>query len=164
MNFKVLKSFLAVNATFLLIFTLLLSGVGYMGYVAFHKEYVTVPCPDCHGTGKASCGAPGCVNGTVPCPNPECLQFSRGEWIYMHVDGHSDSDQWQKFYNSDGGWEAYSQAHIGHVIQLVNNHWTDMGLCPVCHGTGKAECPVCHGGKLCPTCQGKGTVQKEVKS
>ncbi len=150
------------NSVFFLILSLVLVGLGYWGYQAFQTETVTVKCPDCGGTGKASCGAPGCVHGVIPCPNPDCLQLTRGDWVHMHVDGHPDTDVWHKFDAPNGGWAAYSQAHVGHVIQLVNGQWTDMGLCPVCLGTGKAVCPVCRGQKECPTCHGKGTIQKEV--
>ncbi len=141
---------------------LMLAGVGTLAYFSFHHEYVDVKCPDCDGTGKSSCGAPGCVHGFIACPNPDCLKKDDPGFIHMHVDGHPDTDVWKVFNLPNGGWNAYSQAHVGHVIQLVNDRWTDMGLCPICHGTGLAECPVCHGQKICPTCNGKGTVKKEV--
>lgn len=144
--------------------TLMLGIIGYFGYEVFHKEYVTVKCPDCDGTGKASCGAPGCIHGTIPCPNPDCLQLTRGEWVHMYVKDHPDTDLWHKFDYSNGGWSAYNQGHVGHVIQLINGHWTDVGICPVCNGTGKAVCPVCNGKKVCPTCHGKGTIEKEVRN
>jgi len=150
------------NHLFWMILSLMVVGVGYLGYLTFHHDYVTVRCPDCNGTGAASCGAPGCVHGRIMCPNPDCLNLNRGEWTHMHVDGHPDTDQWKVFDLPGGGWEAYSQAHQGHVIQLINGHWTDTGTCPVCHGTLWVECPVCHGKKQCPTCHGKGTIEKEV--
>ena len=80
------------KSTFFLMLTLMLGIIGYFGYEVFHKEYVTVKCPDCDGTGKASCGAPGCIHGTIPCPNPDCLQLTRGEWVHMYVKDHPDTD------------------------------------------------------------------------
>lgn len=150
------------TSTFFSVLTVLVVGLGYLGYLCFHHEYVTVKCPDCDGTGAASCGAPGCVHGRVHCPNPDCLELWRGDWEHLQVAGHPDTDLWHRFYLSDGSWSAYNQGHVGHVIQLVNGKWTDMGPCPICHGTGWAECPVCHGKIPCPTCHGKGTIQKEV--
>ena len=154
-----LKIFLVKNGLFLLILVVLLGGVGYLGVVALSPSYVTVTCPDCHGTGKIANASPDCVNGTIPCPNLDCLEPTRGEWEHMHVDGHPETQLWHRFSLPDGRWEAYSDAHIGHVIQLVKDHWTDMGLCPICHGTGRAPCPT---SDICPTCHGKGTVQKKV--
>ena len=71
----------------------------------------------------------------------------------MRVAGHLDTELWHRFDLPNGGWDAYSQAHVGHVIQLINGHWTDLGPCTVCHGQ-----------KVCPTCRGKGTVQKKFHS
>jgi hypothetical protein len=117
-------------------------------------------CLDCAGTGAESCGAPGCIHGMIRCPN-HCLQIEDGEWVHMHHDGHPDTDLWQVFgyvdkNNWDAGYMAWSQAHIGHLIKVVNGNWTDTGICPLCHGTGWIECPVCHGKDKCKTCNGTG--------
>ena len=66
------------NSVFISILVILLVGVGYLGYLTFHHGYVQVRCPDCDGTGKASCGASGCLHGMIPCANADCLQLGRG--------------------------------------------------------------------------------------
>lgn len=113
-------------------------------------------CFACEGTGLVKCMAPGCVDGKVDCPGP-CLKLDRGEWVHMAVAGHPASDVWQKFYQSDGGWTAYNQGHLGHVIVMENGRAVDSGPCKICGGTGKVTCTVCNGtGKVaCPICGGK---------
>ena len=150
------------NSVFILFISLLVGVFGFMCYEAFHKEYVTVKCPDCDGTGKASCGAPDCLHGTIPCPNPDCLQLTRGDWTPL--EGHPNTLLWHKFYLPDGRYYAWSQLHVGQVIKFIDGSWQNLGLCPVCNGKGRVECPVCHGQKVCPTCHGKRTIEKEVQS
>lgn len=131
-------------------------------FSVFNHEYVLVKCPDCEGTGIIKCANPACDHGMVPCPN-QCLKKDDPGWTHMQVAGHPDTDVWMQFNSPNGGWCAYNQNHIGHVISLVNGSWVDTGVCPVCNGTGKVVCPVCHGKiKVCPTCHGSGTVKKEV--
>jgi hypothetical protein len=71
----------------------------------------------------------------VPCPN-HCLQLGEGNWIHMHVDGHPDTDLWTKYFNDDGTWTAWTQAHVGQVVEKVNGVYVNQGVCPVCHGKG----------------------------
>jgi hypothetical protein len=74
----------------------------------------------------------------------------------MQVTGHPPTDIWQKFPKPGGGWTAYNQNHVGHVIELRNGDWVDTGPCPVCHGKGKIECAKCGGtGEIvCNICEG----------
>jgi|GEM_PF-3834111 len=116
-------------------------------------------CTACGGTGLASCGAPGCVNGTIRCPN-HCLQWDEGDWIHMHEAGHPDTDIWRKYTTTGEGYLAWNQGHIGHKIDRVNGLWTDTGVCKVCGGSGRVPCPVCHGKGKCPTCHGTGLPPK----
>jgi len=75
-------------------------------------------CFACNGDGAAPCRAAGCVSGQMDCPNP-CLKLSRGAWIHMEVAGHDPSELWQKFPNQSGGggYRAWTQGHVGEVIQ-----------------------------------------------
>ncbi|HEY4415821.1 MAG TPA: hypothetical protein VGO57_09025 [Verrucomicrobiae bacterium] len=113
-------------------------------------------CFACQGTGVVKCTAPGCVDGKVDCPGP-CLKLSHGTWVHLNVAGHSPTDLWQKFYLPNGSYDAYSQAHVGHVIVMQNGHAVDTGPCKICGGTGKVDCSVCKGtGEVaCPICDGK---------
>lgn len=111
-------------------------------------------CFQCNGTGKMKC--PVCRDGEVPCPG-HCLKLTSGVWVHMDVAGHPPTDVWQKFAIPAGGWRAYNQGHVGHVIALRNGDWVDTGPCPICHGTGKITCPTCRGTQeiVCTLCDGK---------
>lgn len=113
-------------------------------------------CFACKGIGTIKCTAPGCQDGLVDCPGP-CLKLDRGTWVHLNVAGHPASDVWQKFYQSDGSYEAYNQNHVGHVIAMENGKAVDTGPCKICGGTGKVPCRVCKGtGRVtCPICGGK---------
>jgi uncharacterized protein YlaI len=119
----------------------------------------TKPCFQCNGTGKMKCPAPTCQKGEVDCPG-SCLQLTKGTWVHMEVAGHPPTDVWQKFNKSGGGWTAYNQNHVGHIIQMVNGEATDVGVCPVCHGKAKVKCTLCNstGEVVCSLCEGKKTV------
>lgn len=115
-------------------------------------------CFKCNGTGKMKC--PDCRDGEVDCPG-HCLKLTQGTWIHMDVAGHPPTDVWQKFKSPDGGgWDAFNQNHVGHIIELRNGEWADTGPCPICHGTGKVPCPKCNGtGEVvCDVCDGKKVV------
>jgi hypothetical protein len=113
-------------------------------------------CFQCKGTGKMKC--PDCRDGFVDCPG-DCLKLTQGEWVHMKVDGHPSTDLWHKF-EVQGGFTAFNQDHVGHIIKSINGDWIDSGKCPICHGTGKVECPKCKGtGEVtCTICDGKGVV------
>src|SRR6516164_1179980 len=113
----------------------------------------TKTCFQCNGTGEIKC--PDCRDGFVDCPG-KCLKLTEGSWIHMQVTGHPPTDIWQKFPKPGGGWTAYNQNHVGHVIELRNGDWVDTGPCPVCHGKGKIECAKCGGtGEIvCNVCEG----------
>ncbi len=150
---------------FIPVLVLLLGVVGYCGYLAFFQNEVYVTCKVCKGTGKVDrvknpCSSSTCPDGTIPCPN-HCLKREDGGWQTMHVDGHSDTDLWMKFTYPNGSWAAWSQAHIGHVIEMVNGKYQDTGLCPVCHGTTRVVCPECKEQKECPFCNGQGKVLQD---
>jgi hypothetical protein len=113
-------------------------------------------CFACKGTGQVKCTAPGCVDGVVDCPGP-CLKLDQGVWIHMNVPGHPPTDLWRKFSLPGGGYAAYSQNHVGHVIAMEGGQAVDTGACKICGGTGKMPCSVCQGtGQVaCPICGGK---------
>jgi len=115
-------------------------------------------CFACKGEGTVACRVPGCVNGQVDCPGP-CLKLSRGTWIHMDVPGHGPNELWQKYPDLDGreGYYAFSQNHLGEVVQYQNVRAVSIGKCKICGGTGKVKCDVCQGtGKVtCPICNGK---------
>lgn len=115
-------------------------------------------CFACNGDGAAPCRATGCVSGRMDCPNP-CLKLSRGSWIHMEVAGHDPGELWQKFPNQSGhgGYQAWTQGHVGEVIQYQNGVAVNVGKCTVCGGTTKVTCKTCAGtGKqTCEVCQGK---------
>ena len=117
----------------------------------------TKACFQCNGTGKVKC--PDCTDGLVDCPG-DCLKLTRGAWVHMDVNGHPPTDVWQRFETPGGGWRAFNQNHIGHVIAYRNGDWVDTGPCPICHGKGKIECSKCYGtGEItCNVCDGKGVV------
>jgi len=116
-------------------------------------------CFQCSGSDKAVCLTPGCKDGWVDCPGP-CLKLSRGPWEHMHVDGHPDTDVWQRFHQVDGTSMSWNQNHVGDVIEMRAGMAVNIGKCTVCGGKGKVKCSVCDGtGRVaCPICEGKGFV------
>ncbi len=132
--------------------------VGSLGAWLIRDQRPFVPCPECGGTGAASCGVSGCLHGQVPCPG-QCLK-AEGKWEAMEVEGHSPDERWQVFNNPGGGWVAWTKAHIGQSIELVDGKWTNMGTCKICGGTTRVECPHCHGRIPCPKCKGKKVVRQ----
>ncbi len=116
-------------------------------------------CFQCNGTGQTTCFSPGCKDGWVDCPGP-CLKLSKGTWEHMHVDGHPDTDVWQRFHQADGTSQWWNQGHVGEVIEMRAGMAVDIGKCPVCGGRGRVSCKACNGtGKsMCPICEGKKVV------
>jgi hypothetical protein len=115
-------------------------------------------CFACKGEGIVACRAPGCAEGKVDCPQP-CLKLSRGAWIHMNVAGHDPSELWQKFPDRDGrgGYYAFSQNHLGEIVEYQGNRAVSIGKCQVCGGTTKVMCNACKGSgkQTCPICGGK---------
>ena len=116
-------------------------------------------CPACQGSRTASCGAPGCDRGRVPCDGL-CLKRDAPGWTHLDVRGHSPDELWMRFYHDDGTWVAWSQAHIGQVIEKVDGRWVNKGTCPICGGTGLKPCPSCHGRLACSKCGGAGRFRR----
>ena len=116
------------------------------------------PCPACKGHGRLSCGAPGCQFGRVPCDGP-CLKRSAPNWQRMNVPGHAPDKLWARFDNDDGTYAAWSEDHLGQVIEKVNGRWENKGACPICHGSGTKACPTCHDQRRCPRCGGTGQLR-----
>jgi hypothetical protein len=75
----------------------------------------------------------------------------------MHVDGHPDTDVWQRFHQADGTSQFWNQNHKGEVIEMRAGMAVNIGKCPVCGGTAKVKCTECDGkGQLiCRICDGK---------
>ena len=77
----------------------------------------------------------------------------------MEVAGHDPKELWQKFPNQSGrgGYQAWTQGHVGEVIQYQNGVAVNVGKCTVCGGKTKVTCKTCKGtGKqTCEICQGK---------
>jgi hypothetical protein len=80
--------------------------------------------------------------------------------MHMKVAGHSPSALWKRFDNDDGTWVAWTQAHIGEVIEKVDGRWVNKGKCPMCRGRGAKPCPRCHGQSACNRCAGTGQVRR----
>ena len=80
----------------------------------------------------------------------------------MNVAGHDAKELWQKFQNRQGGYKAWSQAHLGEVVEMQNGEPVNLGPCKVCSGTAHVPCRQCQGtGKtLCLMCRGKGVVPR----
>jgi hypothetical protein len=113
-------------------------------------------CFQCGGSDNTVCDASGCKKGWVDCPGP-CLKLSKGTWEHMHVDGHPDTDVWQRFHQVDGTWQLWNQNHKGEVIETRAGMAVNIGKCTVCGGTAKVKCSECGGtGQLvCRICEGK---------
>jgi len=95
----------------------------------------------------------------VDCPGP-CLKLSRGVWQRMDVAGHDPKELWQKFNKDRGGYVAWSQGHVGQVVEMQNGEPVNIGACKVCNGTTHVPCSYCRGtgNVLCSTCRGTGLV------
>lgn len=113
-------------------------------------------CFGCNGQAMVACRVPGCIGGKVDCPGP-CLKLSRGAWIHMNVAGHDPKELWQKFPESGGGYQAWTQGHVGEVVVMQKGKAVNIGKCLTCGGTTKVGCNVCKGlGKQkCEICNGK---------
>ncbi len=73
--------------------------------------------------------------GWVPCPG-DCLKLATPGWHHQDIQGFPDTDVWFTFRYA-GGWSAFSQRHIGHIIQTHPDQAAkDTGICPICDGTG----------------------------
>src|SRR3954454_2891970 len=73
----------------------------------------TKGCFNCEGTGLAKCPVTTCKDGQMDCPGP-CMKLSKGVWLHMKVEGHPDTDVWQKF-RRPGGSTGWNQHHVGEV-------------------------------------------------
>lgn len=113
------------QAVKLVVLFLLLGLLGFVSYRTFGPQPVTT----------ADAGVASCPNGTVACPN-NCLKREADGWTHLNVKGHPDTDVWMQFVHADGKhWEAYNQDHIGHVIEMRDGKYTDIGVCPLCRGS-----------------------------
>lgn len=140
---------------------------------------IMAPCAACEGTGSTACKTKGCDHGKIPCTG-NCLKLSEGKW-----EKGDENLLWRKF-TYPGGWNSWSERHLGEVIEIQNGKPVNIGKCKLCdgtttlkckacEGTGKTvcavckgakeiaqggpapKCPDCQGGKLsCPTCKGSG--------
>jgi hypothetical protein len=77
----------------------------------------------------------------------------------MNAPGHDPNELWQKFPNQSGrgGYEAWSQGHVGDVIAYQNGVAVNLGRCKICDGTTKVACRACNGTgrQTCEICEGK---------
>jgi len=117
------------------------------------------PCAACEHTGRVSCGADGCAHGSVPCPG-RCIKADDPGWEHMAVDGHPPDELWLRFYNVDGTFNAWSHAHIGDAVEMVDGRYVLRGRCPVCAGTTRVACSTCNAARMCPTCRGRGRLRR----
>ena len=117
------------------------------------------PCAACEHTGRVSCGADGCVHGSVPCPG-HCIKADDPGWERMAVDGHPPDEEWLRFYNVDGSYQAWSRAHVGEVAEMVNGRYVNQGRCPLCAGSTRVACSACNAARMCPTCRGRGRLRR----
>jgi len=65
-----------------------------------------------------------------------------------------------RFIHDDGSWTAWSQYHVGEVIEKVNGRWVSKGKCLVCGGKATEPCPACRGRTFCQRCSGEGRVRR----
>lgn len=115
----------------------------------------TKACFACAGTGETRCKVVGCRDGEVDCPAP-CLKISRGNWIHKNVPGHDPKELWQEFRGRTSR-KAWSQGHLGQVIQMQNGEPVNIGPCKTCGGTTRVKCGICRGtGETsCEICDGE---------
>lgn len=106
-------------------------------------------CFQCKGTGQTKCSGASCQSGMKDCAGP-CLKLSVGTW--EKIPGEDPNKIFRK-YPKPGGWQAWSQHHLGEVIEIQNGVPVNIGACKVCGGKGKVSCG---------TCQGKGMITCEL--
>ncbi|MBC8001329.1 MAG: hypothetical protein H7X97_01960 [Opitutaceae bacterium] len=86
------------------------------------------------------------------------MKLSVGVWERMDVPGHAPTELWQKFrYGPNGkGSVAWTQGHVGEVIEMKNGMPVNVGKCPVCAGKTLIKCPTCKGAATmtCNICDG----------
>jgi hypothetical protein len=117
-----------------------------------HEPAASATCPTCKGAARLACTTPRCDLGTIPCPNSKCLKLTDGGWFKK-----PDGLNWKKFNGKNGASMAWSEHHLGQVVDKVNGEWKNLGTCPVCGGFTTISDPVCRGtGEMpCPTCSKK---------
>ncbi len=113
-----------------------------------------ISCPDCQGTGQGPCQASKCLKGLVQCPQP-CLKLTVGDWEKLKVKDHDPELVWQVV-RKGNTWRAWSQEHVGELIQEVNGELVNTGKCSACAGTTMVACPQCLGSAkgICGICKG----------
>lgn len=119
-------------------------------------ENESAPCPACRGT--AVCQANGCKDGKMLCP-ATCLKKELPGWTTKKIDGYPDGMLWMVFeYKTETGkgWQAYSQNHIGELIEYENGKPVNRGRCPKCEGSSRVTCSTCQGAAKCAACSGAG--------
>jgi hypothetical protein len=88
------------------------------------------------------------------------MKLSVGRWEHMEVAGHDPKELWQKHTGSKG-WNAWTSAHVGEVIEIRNGMPENMGKCPTCGGKTTVFCKDCNGARtvVCPACRGNKVVR-----
>jgi len=136
-----------------------IAGCDRIGKAANTPSKGTKVCFQCTGSNQTACLAPGCKDGWTDCPGP-CLKLSKGVWEHKHVDGHPDTDLWQRFHQANGTAQFWNQNHVGEVIDMRSGMAVNIGKCTVCGGKARVKCATCAGtGHVaCSICDGKGVV------
>lgn len=122
-------------------------------------ETSVIACATCRGTG--ACQAKGCKEGKTPCP-ATCLKKDAPGWTTKKIDGYPDGMLWMVFeYRDEAGkkkWQAYSQHHVGELIEFEKGQPVNRGRCPKCEGSSRVTCATCKGDAKCKTCGGSGKI------
>ncbi len=151
------RSLRGATSRSVLIAILALAVLAFVGHRLLNPVYEQ--CAACEHTGRLSCGAEGCVHGSVSCPG-HCIKADDPGWARMAVDGHPPDEEWLRFDNVDGSYAAWTRQHVGEAIEMVNGHYVNQGRCPLCAGTTRVACSTCNAARMCPTCRGRGQLRR----
>ncbi|TAL06535.1 MAG: hypothetical protein EPO07_01735 [Verrucomicrobia bacterium] len=90
------------------------------------------------------------------------MKASVGKWEKIPTPGHRPDELWQKFPTKDG-YKAWTQAHLGEVVEVRNGDAVNIGKCKICGGSSQVSCKTCGGRGLvkCPICDGKTYVPED---
>lgn len=154
-KFKTSKKLLSILIALMMIIS------SYPLSCVWAADTVTEDCTVCHGSGKVTCTADGCVDGKVEVDCTTCAGTGQVDETCATCSG-----------TGQVGDETCADCSGLGTVKVNCTDCSATGKvkedCTACNGTGEFDCENCHGtGKvkneyeICPDCEGNKTVEKD---